>query len=153
MPRRAGGSRASRLFGPLGAQPRPAVLATNSATSSACSPERMPPGIRPGVRAAVDAFFDRVEDAAFGRFDRFLGGGAGWRPGRGQQFVEVGPEVAVGARRVERVAGAAVRLEEALPGFRSAETSSRAPRRVAVGAEDEPRDQDREDEDQRGRRR
>src|SRR5659263_372484 len=38
---------------------------------------------------AVDAVFDRVEDAAFGRFDRLLCGAPARRAGRRQQDIEV----------------------------------------------------------------
>ena len=64
---------------------------------------------------AVDAVFDRVEDAAFGRFDRRFRGF--WPPSGGPEGASsssrFGAVVAVGAGRVERVAGAAVGLRTA----------------------------------------
>src|SRR4051794_5188781 len=70
------------------------------------------PGRHPSGRGrAVDAVFDRVEDAFLDLLDRGLVFG---RSGGREQLVEVGREVAVGSRRVERVAVAAVGLEEGL---------------------------------------
>src|SRR4051812_900567 len=107
-----------------------------------------PPGHAAGG-GAVDAVFDRVEDAAFGRldrrFDRFR---APFRWSRGsEQFVQVGGVVAVGSGRVERVAGAAVGLEERLAALQVG-GDLLVPRGIALGAEGEPGDDHREDEDE-----
>ena len=137
------------------AQPSPAVAATNSATSLVCSSLRMPPGIRPGVVELLTPVFDRVEDAAFGRFDRVRRGRAARRPGRSEQFVEIGPVVAVGSRRVERVAGAAVGLEQRLAALQVRGDLLVPGLGVALGAECQPGDdhcekQDQQSEDDEG---
>src|SRR4051794_267874 len=106
-------------------------------------------GHAPGS-AAVDSVFDRVEDAAFGRFDRALDffGIAFRRTGRRQKFVKVGGVVAVGPGRVERVAGAAVGLEQRLAALQVGRDLLIAARRVALGAKGEPWNHDCEDEDE-----
>ena len=63
-------------------------------------------------RAAVDAFVDRVEDAAFELLRSSFS--VRRRPGRRRAVRRDWAEVAVGAGRVERVAGAAVGLEQRL---------------------------------------
>src|SRR4051794_1383013 len=100
-------------------------------------------------RRAVDAVFDRVEDATFGLrlgfFDFLL---AAFRRARGgEEFVEVRRVVAVGPGGVQRVAGAAIGLEERLPFLQARGDVLRPRGRVPLGAEDGEGDCDCEEDD------
>src|ERR1700744_992491 len=95
-------------------------------------------------RVGVDAFLLRVQDSFGGAFGGFRGFSLA---GRGEKFVEVRAVVAVGARRVERVAGAAIRLEQGLARLQVRRNLLGARVGIAAATEGQPRDDHREDEE------